>query len=372
MFLIGTRAEEILQDSSQSIDSRLKGYLRGSFPSKRVNNEQQLVYFPLDNSLGPEDEKYLTCLKRAVIKVLTEKISSLEVHGLGKNIKVSWLYFLDLLLKTKKTHTSLEEVRLEAHRLGLTQDELNEMIRFYRKVGTILYFRVDNEIEYSKSDYLILNPQWLLDALAKLIYDKDVQKTAMYQVNQAFNWQVVEYENTGVLSKALLHHLWKKFDQNETEYLEHLLKDMLLLVEYPYKASFSSEQNSSFLLVPAMVPKLKVDVEEYLPLKEQRWEAVIKFDGPFPTGLFDRFVCQFCARSGEFEGSLSPSVYNELAMLSFQGNWTFLVLDKKNKRLRILVNKLAGKTYMRVMTVFAEAVSQLQGMSSRTSFNASC
>ena len=132
----------------------------------------------MDNSLGHNNEKYLACLKRAINSVFTEKNSSIQVHRLDLDIKVSWLYFLEPLLKTKRSHSSLAEMNGEAHSLGITRDELSEMIQFYMEIGTVLYFPQNDEISYSVKDFLILNPQWLLDALTRFIFDKTLHSAA--------------------------------------------------------------------------------------------------------------------------------------------------------------------------------------------------
>ena len=224
------------------------------------------------------------------------------------DIKVSWLYFLDLLLKTKRTHSSLAEINEETRSLGITRDELSEMIHFYMEIGTVLYFPQNKEIEHNTEDFLILNPQWLLNALAKFIYDKNIHRTALNEVEKQFRSQLIEYEDSGVISKNLLHHLWKGFNSHETSYLERLLKNMLLTTDYPFKTVTTGEEDSQYIVVPAMLPDLQGTVVEQLPAVSKRWEVLIKFEGPFPEGIFERFVCSFCTRSGEFEGSMSPSL----------------------------------------------------------------
>ena len=134
-------------------------------------------------------------------------------------------YFLafERLKERFKTHTSLKDCFKDFNSCGIIEEDYKPCLRFLRDRGLLCYFEALND----QADIIVLDPQWLLDALTCVIYDskwhnKSEKPTTKSELLEA-------YKQEAFLSKANLVMKWDKYKENEKLFFLRLMQDMFLL-----------------------------------------------------------------------------------------------------------------------------------------------
>ena len=359
MAFVATRAGEVNQEEVQFVDNILT-----KFCSDReglnimFNDSDDLMFFPVENSLKNENEKYLAPLKAQIHQVVTNKESSNRLHGVNERIKLSWIYIMDSFVREAKSHMLFKQMMFHCKRLGILDDELEKILTFYTEVGTIVYFPPKNEVRTALNELAILNPQWLLKALACYIYDSKVHRRKRYKIKNPFKVLLTRYENTGILSRTLLEHLWRDYKAEEVAFFESLSSSMLLTSKYVFDAEEveGAVVDGKAYVVPAMLKDYEGDVLEIFPAPAMSFNASIRFDGPMPTGIFERFISEFVRKSGQFEGSQPPRLFRNFADFAFGSRFIYSALQKKTKTIELSTMRKDGENHMRRAITFASDV----------------
>ena len=222
---------------------------------------------------------------------------------------------MDSFIREAKSHMLFDQMMSHCKRLGVFRDELEKILAFYSEVGTIVYFPPKNKERSALNEIAILNPQWLLKALACYIYDRKVHKKKRFTTAKPFGELLARYEDTGILTRSLLQHLWRDYMDEEVAFLESLSSKMLLTSKYAFDAEEieGAIVDSKAYVVPAMLKDYEGGVLDVLPAPAESFNASIKFDGPMPTGICERFLSEFVRKSGHFEGSQPPRLFRNFA-----------------------------------------------------------
>ena len=356
---VATRAGEVSQEDVQQIDNMLADFCSDKQELNiMLNNRENLMFFPVENSLKVKNEKYLVPLKAEIHKVVTNENFSGKVHGLNERIKLSWIYIIDSFVREARSHMLFEIMMSYCKRLGVLSDELEKMLTFYAEVGTIVYFPPKNKERSVLNEVAVLNPQWLLKALACYIYDRKIHKKKRFSTEKPFRELLVRYEDTGILSRSLLQHFWRDYTEEEVAFLESLSSTMLLTSKYVFDAEKveGATVDAKAYVVPAMLKDYKGEVLDILPDPANSFHAYIKFDGPMPTGIFERFISEIVRKSGQFEGSESPRLYKNYADIGFGSNMVYSALQKTTKTIRISTVKKDGEDHMRRVVTFVSEI----------------
>ena len=125
-------------------------------------------------------------------------------------------------------------------------------------------------------------------------------------------------------------------------------------------------------VVPAMLQDYEGDVLDVLPDPAKCFNASIRFDGPMPTGIFERFISEFVRKSGHFEGSQSPRLFRNFADFGFGPRFVYSALQEKTKIIELSTMRKGGEKYMRWVITFAfEVVHRLVGSIRSDNFRSS-
>ena len=246
--------------------------------------------------------------------------------------------------------------------MGIHHGFFHQRKKIPSEAGTSVYFPAKGKERSALNEVAILNPQWLLKALACFLYDSEIHKKKRFLIKKSLKKMIIRYEDTGILSRSLLQHLWQSYGDREKVFLDTLCSTMLLTSKYLFQ---SQEVDGAIIdakeyVVPSMLKNFEGDMMEVLPDPEESFNAYIKFGGPMPVVIFERFVSEFVSKSSQFEGSEPPRLFSNFADVSFGENWVYLVPEMKKRHILVSTRTSDGENHMRrVVTFVSEIVENL-------------
>ena len=319
VFLVGTRKDAIhTQYDHKVINSLLEQRVKVATNAQIIpnctegsNDFEGLWFFPVDNSLGVRDP---------IIQTLREKIldSVKEKEYVKMPVSMNWTRVLDLLLKQREItpYLTLTRVAEIAQSIEVTT-KIHDMLHFFHELGVLCYF--DSSVELRQ--LVILEPQWLVDALTHVIRDFRFHPLNLMgdtKLRLNFSFDVNELQTRGIISKRLLFHFWKDESEATREFLIELMKNMSLLCDWTAPGEDISE-------IRFLVPSL-FDLDQNLstlPRNKRKIKSELFFEFNFqrfflPHGLFPRLVAMVVNQgSAVFEDSAVPWVTKTKAVVSF-------------------------------------------------------
>ena len=225
-----------------------KPYTKEGNPSRKIFGALRKIYgsllkdvFLVDNTKsGSNDE----C---EGVKQLREKVRSVaaKLPQMEQEIPLKWLRYekvLYLMRKEGREKISIEEARkIASDKCGIDGEEnFRTALNFLHDQKVLINFDESPGLERM----VILNPQWLVDVFKEVITFKGFNHN-----DENFERLWCEFEESGILKRKLLDHVWKRFidDQNTCESLIEMMEKFSLLCQWP------SEGNTERYLVPSML-----------------------------------------------------------------------------------------------------------------------
>eukprot|EP00434_Breviolum_minutum_P006638 symbB.v1.2.005860.t1/scaffold335.1/size242651/11 len=276
LIIVGSHDDLIPPDLSSLVRGRVNEYLQQrldnpAFHSRLfVNEEEQLLFFPVDNSRSTDIAKQgLTRLRRILDQL------ALEAAEDAGWIPTRWAQFFNVITsidgpaaaspsgrrRSAENEAILQKINSDLHCLQDTQirfqetlrdsggvdicrfllwhgwpgpSDLESCLRLFHGLGQLLHF--------PGSPAVVLDPQWLLDAMAQVV--------GCPRVLQRNSHHAAALLQKGELSEELLHILWRdeRF-RGQEDTLRAFLEHFSLLVPVQSGASAGS------WLVPSLLPK---------------------------------------------------------------------------------------------------------------------
>ena len=274
-----------------------KPYTKKGNPSRKIFGALRKIYgsllkdvFLVDNTKsGSNDECEGVKELREKVRFVAAKLPQME-----QEIPLKWLRYekvLYLMRKEGREKISIEDARkIASDKCGIDGEE---------NFRTALNFLHDQKvlINFDESPGLkrmvILNPQWLVDVFKEVITFKGFSHN-----DENFEGLWCEFEESGILKRELLDHVWKRFidDQNTCESLIEMMEKFSLLCQWP------SEGNTEWYLVPSMLkskptskcPNPGVETPSlFVKFKSRRVPQGRDPPGRVPPGLFSRLILLF-------------------------------------------------------------------------------
>ena len=225
-----------------------KPYTKKGNPSQKIFGALRKIYgsllkdvFLVDNTKsGSNDE----C---EGVKELREKVRSVaaKLPQMEQEIPLKWLRYekvLYLMRKEGREKISIEDARkIASDKCGIDGEEnFRTALNFLHDQKVLINFDESPGLERM----VILNPQWLVDVFKEVITFKGFNHN-----DENFEGLWFEFEESGILKRELLDHVWKRFvdDQNTCESLIEIMEKFSLLCQWP------SEGNTERYLVPSML-----------------------------------------------------------------------------------------------------------------------
>lgn len=297
------RINEVLEDRVNIVDEH---------NNQVVPNENNgLAFFPVDN----RNNKGLREVQDAVLVALTGK------DFMTYPVPLSWISCLERLLRSESRsadYMRLSEVEVIANDCGVQPQDVTLMLSFFHETGSLFYFHRCSDLR----DIVILNPQWLVDALTCLIYDNEVHTTSVWEVRRSLRPDEKLFRTRGVLSPRLRKAKWKAkgLSTEVQEKLLILMENMLLVCKWPW------HKGKGACIIPSiLLSKKNLEARAELDVIE----AIQKYDGAkckidfsesfLPEGLFQRLVCMCAVYAELFSDEVEdpPIVRGRAAIIVF-------------------------------------------------------
>jgi len=132
-------------------------------------------------------------------------------------------------------------------------EEVQVMLQRFHELGVIVYF---NDIPVL-SNYIILNPQWIVDRISDVIrsynasnftHSKAIDNLAQ---KMKFDWD--NLTKHGILNRRLLRHLWRGYGDH-IKFLLHLMQSFALIT--PFRVP-----SKGAMLLEYLVPSILLETE---------------------------------------------------------------------------------------------------------------
>lgn len=140
-----------------------------------------------------------------VFEYLRKQISEIakERKYFAENLPTQWIQLENALtiLKDLKEKEKIgycekrENVETLAHEISLEKDDLLRFLNYQHKIGNLIYFD-------DKRDYIILEPNWLVDCFRCLVCDDEKKRCT--------ETELYDLKNKGILSDHLIDKLFSK------------------------------------------------------------------------------------------------------------------------------------------------------------------
>ncbi|KAK3602250.1 hypothetical protein CHS0354_034487 [Potamilus streckersoni] len=213
VILVGTHMDKIKRINHHEICEEYFRKIRSYLKDKPTRFHLVDEDFAIDNTIV--DSK-LQDLKRKIVKVAKKQ------PYWGERIPARWLPLEQKLMRLKNAGikvipwSRLEELNTSLA-VPMTTDELDLFLRFQHGIGTILYYSKD-----ILKEKIVLDPQWMIDALKSLITAEMFVLRSIPAVND--KW--FEFKEKGKLSLELVDAVW-----TQEKYLDlHVNKEHILLL----------------------------------------------------------------------------------------------------------------------------------------------
>lgn len=203
------------------------------------------------------------------------------------------------------------------------------MLQLFHELGMVLHFTATSQL----ASTVTLNPSWLVEAIGKVIRDRDIHVFAAEEVNaKKLREDVDRLFSFGLISEDLLQMLWGR---EAAPFLLDLMRSLLLL------STWNFEQKNVLYLIPSMVVDAPAKTKQ--KLRPAGMRAVFTFDF-LPIGVYERLVCLLVEHSGRLErGSVKPPVLRKNACMVDVGEDAAVFVNcERNEKLTVRTTKAAA------------------------------
>jgi len=249
IFLVGTHRGEMTQICMETLNGHLKKHLWDLYCDELVVNDvDELVFFPVENSNGEND---------AGVQILRTKIMSVAEEReevTACNIPLSWITIQDAIINLRGNEKARFCVTLEEFPTVfgnfICTNWSEETLKYFHEKGLIIYLDKDPEL----SNWVLLKPEILVSIIIKLVTPppKMIQKKGFRR-----DWKLLH--DKGILTKSLLTRIISTVQENK-EAMTAFLEEYDLICPLSNRkvnicSSSDDEEQKSTHFVPSLLPK---------------------------------------------------------------------------------------------------------------------
>ncbi|CAH1251471.1 Hypp9068 [Branchiostoma lanceolatum] len=287
--VICTHRDQVTKEIEEEYHRNIRHHLKGRVIDKHVRDR----YFSVDNTKRNPEDQEVSNLRQFILDVARQQ------SYMGEKIPIKWLELRSKLLEMYKQGTrycSMERVMeaMETARppAGVTPEEnAIGILKFLHLRGDIIFFPTE-----SLQNFVILDPQWLVDVCKTIITIPLYRDPAVKE-----EWD--RLKETGELTNRLIEYVWthrkEALQYNLMDHKQELLELMdrfdLVLQCYGYhdreRGSDRDESVGTTYFVPSLLTTEPDSAKLYPPGITCSKPIFIVFDGKFcPVGLYHRLV----------------------------------------------------------------------------------
>ncbi|GBG24819.1 Rab family GTPase [Hondaea fermentalgiana] len=290
IILVGTHYDKTAVDANE-VEDILIEYLSVHENENIVpNSRASLSFFPIDN-MSPEPNR-ASELRAAV------EASASSLEAVSRKISLRWLKVLDDLLKLDCDYVPFDTVQELATKYH-AGDQTDELLSFFHELGMLVHLRATDTLH----DKVVLNPQWLLDKLSRVIADKIHVNQMHYNrelQNSGLKKDFAVLRKRGIATLSLLRFLW---NDEEVDYLREFMHETMLMSNwaFPEEALTRGRQDETLFLVSSLL-KNSTDrkLEQDIASVRSGLTCVLDFSEYFlPDGVFARLLSLCAKHSGD-------------------------------------------------------------------------
>lgn len=351
--LIGTHLDQIDKADLSVISSIIRNKVQIVEYPQCMTGPKGRPFFPINNSAPDKDQ--IAELRKRIVNVALDQVYVRE------QVPLAWLKIYEDLMQCKKQYVLSSDVAYIAWQYGQKPGQVSEMLRYFHEAGVVVYLEASEELQH----IVVIDPQWLLDKLARVIAD-DAHVESIYEtgelVEAGLEAEFVEMRRKAIATRRLLEFLW---NDEEVDYLIAFMRENMLLSTWDF-----NPRETTYL-----ISGLISDMME--PIDTSRFTAgcvcELDFSSTFlPTGVFQRLVAQ-CAHYStrpEVRGDwplTTPKVGRDSARMAFgQNNFVIEVIDN---RIRFRIHERATAPAMVIKFLVSMFRQQQQSFFSKLSWD---
>ncbi|XP_053379695.1 uncharacterized protein LOC123526993 [Mercenaria mercenaria] len=282
--------------------------------------------FPIDNNV---DEEYIPALKKHIFEVASGQ------ESWGEEIPASWVTLEDILIGIKEQKLKKFLPKDELRELNRTlpvpigDEELELFLRFHHDIGSYLYFSEDG-----LKESIILEPQWLIDALKCIINANSFCIRQGKEIKDKWS----DFKRTAVLKPVIIDAVWgndenkeRGFKENEKLLLSYMEK--LGLVAKPKVEDNCSEKVQNYIVPYMLQTTVPKDSISYSDDRDTRKSTSIlcyttaeeSNERFLPLQIFNKFLCM-CVQKWELHKK-TERTKKETTVMIFCGGAVFNLQD---------------------------------------------
>ena len=272
--LVGTHADLVDGDPEKKMDA-MKNFLTG-YAKVFIKRIARTV--TVDNTHSGQEDPQIVKLREEILKI-ADNMPYTKIE-----VPLKWLEvenkIYDLSKQGEKYTTRRKFMsQIVAHKDDDVADDLEHLLDFLHDRGTVVYHNcADNP-----GGLVVLDPQWLIDILCKILTVKGDKEEALHILSLR---RALKEE--GILDAELLDHACKNLE------LGHIKESLLFIMKkFNLLCDWKHDINKATYLVPCM---LTVKPQEDLmgPVFQGCAPVYITFDTSYaPFGLFTRLIVVF-------------------------------------------------------------------------------
>lgn len=208
---------------------------------------------------------------------------------------------------------TLAEVKERGRSCGIQSvQELEDMLSLFHALGMIVHLTSTEALR----SIVTVQPQWLVDAISKVIRDGTVHAFETSEIRKArLDKDVKRMFEQALVSQDLLEFLWK--DNGQAPFLLDLMRRSMLLSEWGF------EGDELYLCPSLLKPTTAVQGSSNSEVFTCRFDFSASF---LPIGVYERLICLCVAQSGNVENSTTPQLSKQVCKVSASGQRLLILI----------------------------------------------
>ncbi|GBG26751.1 Leucine-rich repeat serine/threonine-protein kinase 1 [Hondaea fermentalgiana] len=288
--------------------------------------------------------------RAAALRAAIAKTAAAQSY-VHEQVPLAWLKIHEDLLQSDTPFVTFENVVARGAAYGQSRAAIEKMLAYFHGLGVVVHLGGSEVLKR----VVVIDPQWLLDKLARVIAD-DMHAQSLYRDEGLLAAELMpafeRMHDHAIASRRLLEWLW---EDQEVDYLLGFMDANMLLCPWHFDDEDEDKEDddddgkkTDAYLISGLLSDAVEDVKtEHF---EPGLSCELDFSGFFlPNGVFHRLIAQ-CAKyavrpevTGDDE-PMKPALGRRQAMLSFGINDFLLTVD--GDVVRICVDKNAERPAM--------------------------